>query len=87
MNTLTDQSQFPFGKYKGYLLEKVPADYLLWLWDNGLYDRDQVQLECDYGPHEKRGHAKQRLRVHDYIHANFHALETECPDRVITHKP
>lgn len=37
MPALTDQSPMPFGKYKDDPLEKVPAKYLLWLWDNGIY--------------------------------------------------
>ena len=31
---LNDDSPMPFGKYKGIPLKKVPASYLLWLWDN-----------------------------------------------------
>lgn len=37
MAALTDQSLMPFGKHKGEVLEKVPARYLLWLWDNGVH--------------------------------------------------
>lgn len=39
--TMTDDTPMPFGKYgpkngkPGNLLKHVPADYLLWLWDNG----------------------------------------------------
>lgn len=39
--TLTDESPMPFGKYgpkdgrPGLALKNVPADYLLWLWDEG----------------------------------------------------
>lgn len=29
-----DNSLMPFGKYKGYNMINVPADYLLWLWEN-----------------------------------------------------
>lgn len=34
MTTYTDNSQMPFGKYKGKALVNVPADYLLYLWEN-----------------------------------------------------
>jgi hypothetical protein len=34
---LNDQSEMPFGKHKGLKMEKVPARYLLWLWDNGVW--------------------------------------------------
>jgi len=30
----TDNSLMPFGKHKGTKLINVPADYLLWLYDN-----------------------------------------------------
>lgn len=64
---LTDQSPMPFGTHKDKKMEDVPADYLLWLWDNGAHGV--------LGP------------VHDYIRENFSALETECPDRIIEHRP
>ncbi len=31
---LTDKSLMPYGKYKGVEMANVPADYLLWLYDN-----------------------------------------------------
>ena len=36
---LTDKDPMPWGKYKGDLMEDVPADYLLYLYDgNGIHD-------------------------------------------------
>ena len=32
---LTDNSPMPFGKYKGTAMANVPADYLIWIYDNG----------------------------------------------------
>lgn len=32
---LTDESPMPFGKYAGAKMANVPADYLIWLYDNG----------------------------------------------------
>lgn len=32
-----DSTIIPFGKYKGRTLESIPAQYLLFLWDNGIY--------------------------------------------------
>lgn len=32
---LTDNSPMPYGKHKGKQMIDVPADYLLWLYDNG----------------------------------------------------
>lgn len=31
---LTDESLMPWGKYKGTKMAYVPADYLMWLYDN-----------------------------------------------------
>lgn len=31
---MNDESIMPFGKHKGEKLANVPADYLLWLYDN-----------------------------------------------------
>jgi hypothetical protein len=33
MAEFTDETPMPFGKHKDTKLEKVPADYLLWLAD------------------------------------------------------
>lgn len=40
MNALTDTDLMPFGKYSKppdgpKTMEDVPADYLLWLWEQG----------------------------------------------------
>ena len=84
---LTDQSQMPFGKFEGYLMEKVPADYLLYLWDvAGLWDKRELERLTDSSAGAVR-YRDKRLAVHDYIRENFSALETECKDRIITHRP
>lgn len=31
---MTDESIMPFGKHKGKKMADVPADYLLWLYEN-----------------------------------------------------
>lgn len=31
---ITDNSLMPYGKYRGIKMINVPADYLLWLYDN-----------------------------------------------------
>lgn len=33
-NSYTDDTQMPFGKYKGEKMANVPASYLVWLYDN-----------------------------------------------------
>ena len=32
--SFTDETPMPWGKYKGTALANVPADYLIWLYDN-----------------------------------------------------
>lgn len=34
MDELTDDCIMPFGTHKGKTMEKVPAQWLLWLYDN-----------------------------------------------------
>jgi len=70
---MSDEYVMTFGKYIGERIDKVPADYLLYLWDNGMWDERRRGAHAD--------------PVRQYIIENFHALETECPDRIITHKP
>lgn len=39
MKEFNDESQMPFGKYKGLPLSEVPDEYLLWLYfDTNLKD-------------------------------------------------
>lgn len=74
---LLDQDSMPFGKHQHVKMENVPADYLLYLWDDeqtAFYDETKVEW-----PPAKA--------VRDYIVRNFRALETECPDRIIKHQP
>jgi len=35
MQEIQDTDHMPFGKYKGKLMQDVPASYLHWLWTNG----------------------------------------------------
>jgi uncharacterized protein (DUF3820 family) len=41
-NAFTDITPMPFGKYQGKALIKVPAHYLLWLFNEGC---DHPQLK------------------------------------------
>ena len=47
MNTLDDTSPMPFGKYRGTPMQDVPADYLHWLWQNGMKN-DKLSPVADY---------------------------------------
>jgi len=35
---LTDKSLMPWGRYKGYNMENVPANYLLYMYSRGITD-------------------------------------------------
>lgn len=70
---LSDTSGMPFGQYKDYAMEAVPADHLLWIWEDGLYKRPNYFCA--------------RQLVHDYIVKNWTALVTENKDVVISHPP
>jgi uncharacterized protein (DUF3820 family) len=68
----TDDDPITFGKYKDTPMGKVPASYLLWLWNEGMW-RETLSNRLD--------------PCRCYIIKNFHALETECPDTIIDHRP
>lgn len=42
MAALTDKSRMPWGKWRNTQMANVPADYLLWLYDNDKCD-EQVK--------------------------------------------
>lgn len=43
---LHDESSMPFGVHKGKLMQDVPAAYLLWLWDNGVWQETGRDLHA-----------------------------------------
>lgn len=58
MKDFTDSTKMPFGKYgpdgEQKILGDIPADYLLWLWDNGVFleDRETGSNEWNHGLHK-----------------------------------
>jgi hypothetical protein len=46
-NSISDMDPMPFGKYKGTLMQDVPAGYMHWLWSNGKKD-DKQCVVADY---------------------------------------
>lgn len=40
-----DNTQMPWGKHKGKKLIDVPASYLLWLWDQGGMEKNNLSLK------------------------------------------
>lgn len=45
---LNDDSKMPFGKYKGEKIGNIPADYLLWLYENNKCDKSVREYIEDY---------------------------------------
>ena len=48
MKNLTENDLMPFGKHKGERMEEVPADYLHWLWTNGLSEETKTSSVAAY---------------------------------------
>jgi hypothetical protein len=81
----TDASIMPFGKHSGTRLEDVPAQYLLWLWDNGVHEYAGKHSEESKNPGLKKGYIQDKINLADYIRSNFAALETEASDYIVQH--
>jgi hypothetical protein len=87
---LADEDACPIGRqYKGEKMIDVPADYLLWWWDNGGYNREAIELDAKFSGFALKAQAKQKLRVHDYLRQPrvWHRLMDACPDWPIKHVP
>lgn len=48
MSQLNDTDPMPFGKYKGMPMQDVPANYLHYLWTNGLRDQTHTSNVAHY---------------------------------------
>jgi hypothetical protein len=77
MRPLSDYDKMPFGKHIDCKMEDVPADYLLYLWDEA--PEPLWKAENATRPDAKA--------VRDYIIWRFDHLVTEAPDRIIDHWP
>jgi hypothetical protein len=80
---MIDTDEITFGKYNGTAIGKVPASYLLWL----MGQRPACRRSLSEGGWDASKRGARIDPVHLYILENFHALETECPDRIIEHRP
>lgn len=69
---VTDLSSMPFGAHKGKKMQDVPAQYLLWLYDN------DTGLWCD----KQRNQALKK-----YIEDSWDALLKDYPDYEPRHSP
>lgn len=63
---LTDECKMPFGKHAGKKMEDVPADYLLWLYD---------ELNADHS--KSRFNDREGKWVRIYIRENLDVLHHE----------
>jgi uncharacterized protein (DUF3820 family) len=61
MNVLDDLSPMPFGKHRGEPMQDVPAQYLHWLWTNGLDRKSEV---ADY---IRRNMSSLKQEYHDGV--------------------
>lgn len=95
---IDDQTIMIFGEYKGAKMENVAASWLLWWWeDAGGWERANIEREERFlaAAHDLHDHTRKaakayyefRLALHDYIKESFAALEKECPDKIIEHRP
>lgn len=66
---LEDQSPMPYGAHVNTPMEKVPARYLLWMWNDGV--RNAIEEDT------KRG------TVARYIKNRMAALQKEDPDTIV----
>ena len=44
---LTDNTPMPFGKYKDVAMANVPANYLIWLYDNSKCNNEVLEYIID----------------------------------------
>ncbi len=60
---LTDSDKITFGKHKGKALAKVPAHYLLWLYNEGCNDaRVKEYIVANLDELEKEAHRNKPYR-------------------------
>lgn len=48
MKQLDDTDPMPFGKYRGTMMQDVPADYLHFLWRTGMSQKTKTDPVADY---------------------------------------
>lgn len=68
---LTDDSLMPFGKHRGTKMERVPANYLLWLVEEMRRHRLPTNPK----------HEADQNDVAAYVNANRDALEKEAEEQ------
>jgi len=85
---LGDDSSCPLGKYKGEKMSEVPPDYLLWYWDEIVWNEDAIALDITYYKSwPQKIVAMHKLRMHDYIRYKFKELLAAKPGWVVKHQP
>ena len=74
--TLTDTDSMPFGQHAGLRMEEVPANYLLFLWNDGLHNQAATESSGN----------KARIAVRNYIKDALGALMQEAPDIIVKNR-
>lgn len=69
---MNDTDIMPFGVHKDKEMSKVPASYLLWLYD---------KMVDEGGPYGSG------IQVFEYIEQTYSALESDAGDYIPKHRP
>jgi hypothetical protein len=67
---MTDDSLFPFGKYKGTPMRKVKDGYLQW-WKDKNPDHEVIEAKTGSYDYKERAMARRDLKLWDYIQDRF----------------
>lgn len=59
MKPLEDTDKMPFGKHKGLPMQDVPANYLHYLWTNGMKEQVKTNDVADYISRNLKALAKE----------------------------
>lgn len=67
---MDDESLMPFGKYAGQKLANIPAEYLIWLYENGkIYGsiKDYIRENMDVLKEEVKRKQNEKKKLFDDI--------------------
>ena len=68
---MNDLTPMPFGKHKDTPMQDVPANYLLWLWDNGVHKQPGKPIHA----YIKKSFSALMKECPDYIAENMPGRE------------